>query len=358
MKIKKENFGSIKGKEIYLFTLTNNSQISVGIINYGAIILFIKTPDKNGTIDDIVLGYDSLKDYIKNPAYFGAVIGRFCNRIQQGKFSLNSTEYSLAQNDGSNHLHGGIEGFDKKVWAVAENHNETFAQISFSYFSIDGEERYPGNLAIEVKYTLDNSNALSIEYFAKNESDKATIVNLTNHSYFNLKGAGIEDVLEHQLMINADSFLPIDDTYIPEGKIQPVLNTAMDFTTFKTIGADLKSEEVQIQKACGYDHNFIIKSADNNLCPFAAQVYEPTKGRLMTVQTTQPGIQFYSGNFLNNILGKNKKIYRKHYGFCLETQHFPDSPNHLQFPTTILQPKDLFFSKTRYIFSHRDKLTN
>lgn len=315
------------------YTLTNSHGVEVSITNYGGAVTSIKVPDRNGVFGDVVLGYDTLAEYMRNPRYLGALIGRHANRIARGKFTLNGVEYQLAQNNGANHLHGGNHGFDKKVWSatqLAEN------VLSLRYFSEDGEENYPGNLTVDVNYSLTGDDELSIEYQAT--SDKDTIVNLTNHSYFNLAGSG--DILGHELMLNADAFTPVAKDLIPTGEISPVENTAMDFRTARAIGSG------------GYDHNFVLRGWDDGSIRSVARLSEPLSGRVMEVLTTEPGIQFYSGNFLDGSLkGKGGVAYQRYAALCLEAQHFPDAPNHPNFPTTVLRAGDRYHQKTIYRFT-------
>jgi aldose 1-epimerase len=318
----------------FVYTLRNASGFEISITDYGGAITSLKTPDRHGKFGDIVLAYDSLDDYIRNPRYVGALIGRHANRIADGKFSLNGVEYHLPQNNGPNHLHGGFNGFDKRVWTVRENGNT----LHLSYFSKDGEENYPGNLEALVDFTL-LDNELRIDYHAT--TDRDTIVNLTNHSYFNLLGEGT--ILEHELTLNADSFTPVTEDLIPTGEIKSVAGTPMDFRKGKAIGAEIHNG--------GYDHNFVLTDWDGSL-KFAARLYEPVSGRVMEILTTEPGMQFYSGNFLDgSLIGKNRVAYEKYAGLCLEPQHFPDAPNHPNFPSTVLRPGEEYHQTTIYRFS-------
>ena len=321
MTITKKYFGTTAGAEVYLFTLTNDLGFEASIINYGGAITSLKVPDRAGVFGDVVLGFETLEDYVRNPRYFGALIGRHANRIAMGRFSLNGVEYQLEQNNGLNHLHGGSNGFHKRVWkATAEDD-----VLHLSYLSKDGEERYPGNLEVLVDYGL-SGNELSIEYRAT--TDRDTIVNLTNHSYFNLRGEGA--ILDHELTLHAGSFTPVDEDLIPTGEIRPVMGTPLDFGNGKAIGS-------QISFIGGYDHNFVLNDWDSSL-KLAARLYEATTGRVMEILTTEPGIQFYSGNFLDgSLVGKDGVIYKKYAGLCLEPQHFPDAPNHANFPSTVLR---------------------
>ena len=344
MNAEQKAFGTAPdGKNVDLFILTNSHGMQAAVTNYGGIVVSLKVPDRNGESADIVLGYETLDGYIKNSPYFGAIVGRYGNRIAKGRFTLDGAEYRLATNDGDNHLHGGIKGFDKVVWDAESVKQDNAASVKLTYLSKDGEEGYPGNLSCTVTYLLTEENELKILYTAT--TDKATPVNLTHHSYFNLAGQGSGDILGHELMLTADRFTPVDAGLIPTGVLQPVKDTPMDFTRQKPIGQDVASVPG------GYDHNFVLNNAGGSLA-LAARIYEPTSGRIMEVYTTEPGIQFYSGNFLDgSITGKSGKVYMKHYGFCLEAQHFPDSPNKPYFPSTILRPGETYAQETIYTFS-------
>ena len=331
------------GEEVRLFSLANNAGMEVKITNYGGIITHIYVPDRNGNFDDVVLGHDTLEGYLNRSRYFGALIGRYANRIARGCFTLNGVRYSLATNNGANHLHGGLKGFDKVVWEAVEFDDG----VRLNYLSQDGEENYPGNLRATVTYSLTEENELRIEYFAT--TDKDTVVNLTNHSYFNL--AGGETILDHELTINADAFTPIDETLIPTGEIRNVKDTPMDFSSMTSIGARINSEYEQIRIAGGYDHNFVLRGNVGELNT-AATLHDPKSGRVMEVSTTQPGMQFYSGNFLDgSLVGKGGRAYVKHSGCCFETQHFPDSPNHPNFPSTVLKSNEEYRQTTTFKFS-------
>jgi aldose 1-epimerase len=350
--MKKESFGKTNdGQEVYLYTLTNQNGVTAKITNYGGIVTSLVTPDKNGQMGDVVLGFDAVSGYqseayMKSMPYFGAIIGRYGNRIAKGRFSLDGKEYTLATNNGENHLHGGIKGFDKVVWTAEELPQQN--ALKLTYVSKDGEEGYPGNLTTTVIYTLTENNELKIDYEAS--TDKATPVNLTNHSYFNLAAGKAEDALDHILMLNADKFTVVDAALIPTGENRNVKGTPMDFTTPVAIGARIAQVEG------GYDHNYVLTDTSSTL-KLAATVYEPLTGRFMEVHTTEPGVQFYSGNFLDaSLTGKGNIAYRKHYGFCLETQHFPDSPNQPNFPSTILRPGEKYAQTTVYKFSAKENL--
>lgn len=321
----------------FVYTLTNSLGFEVSVTSYGGAITSLKTPDRNGHFGDIVLGFETLAEYVGNPRYFGALIGRHANRIARGRFSLNGVEYQLPCNNGANHLHGGFRGFDKREWTVREDDNA----LHLTYFSKDGEEGYPGDLTAFVDYTL-RDNELRIDYRAT--TDRDTIVNLTNHSYFNLRGAGT--ILDHELTLNADHFTPVCSDLIPTGEIKAVAGTAWDFRTGKAIGSDLDA-------AGGYDHNFVLNDWDGTL-RLAARLHDATTGRMLEILTTEPGIQFYSGNFLDgSFTGKNGFVYEKYTGLCLEPQHFPDAPNHPNFPSTTLRAGEEYKHTSIYRFSYQ-----
>ncbi len=346
MKISEKLFGFTDGKEIKIFTLENPKGAKVNIINYGAIVQSLYIGDREGRYEDIVLGFDSLKDYIQQTSYFGAIAGRYANRIAFARFALDGTTYQLNANDGKHHLHGGFKGFDKVVWDPKPFIDSSGACLELHYISKDGEEGYPGRLDVYVTYCLTNDNELKIDYRAT--TDRPTILNLTHHSYFNLSGSVSRNILDQQLMIYADSMTVVDSTLIPTGEIIPVENTPFDFTTLRPIGSRIK-EVFNIKT--GYDNNYVLNKT-TSLLHQAAKAYDPESGRILEVFTDQPGLQFYSGNFLDgNIKGKNGKMYQQYDGFCLETQHFPDSPNHPEFPSTILRPNQIFHSLTIYKFS-------
>ena len=350
-RITKESFGNVKGEEVFLYNLENRNGMKVSITNYGGIVTKIQVPDRDGSLGDVVLGFDSLKGYLDDHPYFGAIIGRYGNRIDKGSFEINEESFQLPINNDPNSLHGGFQGFDKKVWQVKEHTKEEGGGIELSSISKDGEEGYPGKLNVTVEYALTNDNELLIDYRAT--TDKPTVINLTNHSYFNLKGAGNGNVLEHVLRIESDQFTPVDETLIPTGAVENVKNTPFDFSTPKTIGERIDSENIQLQHGGGYDHNFVLRDSSSKLKSVAI-VYEPSSGRQMEVLSTEPGVQFYTGNFLDGtLMGKGGKSYNKRYGFCLETQHFPDSPNQEKFPSTRLDPGEEYRSKTIYKFSIR-----
>lgn len=335
-----------EGVPVNVYTLTNAAGMEVRITNYGGTVVSIKTPDRQGTMGDVVLGFDTLDGYLHNTPYFGVIVGRYGNRIAKGQFSLDGVTYTLARNDGENHLHGGVRGFDKVVWTAKTVDTADGPALELGYLSKDGEEGYPGNLAVTVRYRLDDHNALHIEYTAT--TDKPTVVNLTNHSYFNLAGTG--DILSHVVEIDADRFTPVDKGLIPTGVLQPVAGTPFDFRTPTAIGARIDADNRQLQYAGGYDHNFVLNKAPGTL-GLAARVTDPASGRVLEVSTTEPGVQFYSGNFLDGtVTGKGGRAYQKHAAFALETQHFPDSPNHPDFPSTVLRPDQTYHTTTIYAF--------
>ena len=346
--VQQQPFGTHDGRAVTLYTLTNAHGVEVRTMNYGGIVLSIRVPDRKGDFADVVLGHDALEGYIPNPPYFGAIVGRYANRIANGTFTLDGETYTLPKNDGPNTLHGGTtRTFDKVVWDAEPLKGKT--GVTFSYLSKEGDDGFPGNLKTTVSYTLTDSNELVINYEAT--TDKATPTNLSQHSYFNLKGEGNGDILDHEIMINADRFTPVNKNLIPTGELRSVKDTPLDFTKPTKIGARIDDNYEQLVLAHGYDHNFVINRKGNELV-LAARVYEPTTGRLLEVSTTQPGVQFYTGNFLDGtITGKQGHVYKRRYGFCLETQHFPDSPNHPSFPSTILRPGEKLHEKTVFKFS-------
>ncbi len=349
-RVDKARYGTTQeGTVIDLYTLTNKNGMVAKVITYGAILTELHVPDRTGTMGDVVLGFPRLEQYQGDHPYFGATIGRVGNRIAKGAFTLNGKTYNLATNNGPNHLHGGVKGFDKRVWRAQPVPAAGGAAVKFTYTSPDGEEGYPGTLTASVTYTLTDKNELRLDYIAN--TDQPTPVNLTHHSYFNLAGEGVGDITHHQLTLMADRFTPVDDTLIPTGEIVPVRGTVMDFTRATAIGDRI--EQVPGPAPVGYDHNYVLSSGGGVLA-LAATVKEPTTGRIMEVLTTEPGIQFYSGNFLDGTLtGKRGVAYQKHTGFCLETQHFPDSVNRSHFPPTVLQADKTYKSTTVYRFSAR-----
>jgi len=340
-------FGTTEtGQSTELYTLTNANGLIVKITNYGGIVTSILAPDSEGKLEDIVLGFDSLQPYLDGHPYFGALIGRYGNRIAKGQFELDGETYTLATNNGENHLHGGLQGFDKVVWNAQPMPSDSSASLQLTYRSPDMEEGYPGNLDVTVVYTLTNADELHIAYEAT--TDQKTIVNLTNHTYFNLTGGAERDILGHELMIDADQFIPVDETLIPTSELRPVAGTPFDFRTPTAIGERIDMENEQLKIAGGYDHCWVLNGEGMRL---VARVHEPVSGRTVEVHTEEPGVQFYSGNFLDGSLtGKGGIVYEHRYGLCLETQHYPDSPNQLDFPSVILEPGETYSTRTIYTF--------
>lgn len=349
-KMTRQAFGKTpEGEAVELYTLTNSKGMEAAITTYGGIIVSLKTPDKTGKLADIVLGFDNLDGYLKGHPYFGAIIGRYGNRISRGRFTLNGVEYTLARNNGENALHGGLKGFDKVVWKAAEVPAAGGQALELTYLSKDGEEGYPGNLSVKVTYTLTEDSELRIDYDAT--TDKDTVLNLTNHSYFNLAGQGEGDILGHQLVLEADRYTPVDAGLIPTGELPTVEGTPFDFRQPHTIGERINARNEQLTLGRGYDHNYVVNGPAGAL-RLAARVTEPVSGRVMEVRTTEPGVQLYTGNFLDGSnIGKGGKVYRRRYGFCLETQHFPDSPNQPSFPSVVLKPGGRYRTTTVYRFS-------
>jgi aldose 1-epimerase len=338
------------GAVVDVYTLTNKRGMAAQIITYGGTVTSLKVPDRAGNMANVVLGYPQLEGYLSDTSYFGAIIGRYGNRIAGGRFSLNGAEYTLAKNDGPNSLHGGAKGFNKRIWQAKEASGPEGSGLTLTYTSTDGEEGYPGSLSVQVTYHVTEQNELRIDYNAK--TDKPTVVNLTNHSYFNLSGEGSGDVLGHQLEIMADRYTPVDATLIPTGELAPVAGTPFDFTKPKAIGAQIRDAHPQIVLGRGYDHNFVLQRPSSSEPALAARVQDPRTGRVMEVYTTEPGVQFYSSNFLNGtVVGTGGHTYRQGDAFCLETQHFPDSPNKPSFPSTVLQPGSEYRTTTIYRFS-------
>ena len=347
--ITKAPFGQTEaGQPIELYTLKNASGMEAGIINLGGIVVSLKVPGRGGQIADVVLGFDKLADYEKPNPYFGAIVGRYGNRIAKGRFTLTGVEYKLAVNDGENSLHGGIHGFNHAVWQAREVPGADPA-VELTYVSKDLEEGYPGNLTVKVTYTLTAANELRIDYSAT--TDKDTVANVTNHSYFNLAGQGQGDILGDVLTIYASKFTPVDAGLIPTGELKSVAGTPFDFRQPTVIGARIDNDDEQLKRGKGYDHNWVVDGAPGTLRP-AARVSDPGSGRVLEVLTTEPGVQFYTGNFLDGTsTGKSGKVYQRRYGFCLETQHFPDSPNHPDFPTTVVKAGAQYKSTTVFRFS-------
>jgi len=348
--LKMESFGkTADGQQVQLFTLTNKNGIEAKITNFGGIIVSLKTPDRKGQLTDIVLGYDNLEGYVGDTAFFGALIGRYGNRIAKGQFVLNGKTYQIPLNDGPNALHGGPNAFNKKVWTAKDVSTHSTPMLQLTYLSKDGENGFPGNLSVQVTYSLTSDNELRIDYAAT--TDKDTVLNLTNHSYFNLKGEGQGDILQHEVRLNANKFTPVDATLIPTGELKPVQGTPFDFRKSTAIGARINMDDQQLKYGWGYDHNWVLNGMGSGQLVIAARVHEATTGRVLEVLTDQPGVQFYSGNHMDGtIRGKGGKIYPKRGGLCLETQHYPDSPNHPAFPSTELKPGQKFHSTTIYKF--------
>ena len=350
--MQKQEWGkTADGQQVYLYTLSNKKGMVAEITTYGGAVVSLKVPDRKGEFADIVQGYPNLEGYVTDKGYFGALIGRYGNRIAHGQFVLDGKTYTLFKNDGDNTLHGGQKGFNKKVWTAKDVSTAAGPALELTYLSPDGEEGFPGNLSVKVVYTLTNENELKIDYSAT--TDKDTVLNLTNHSYFNLSGQGSGDILGHELMLRATRYTPVDSGLIPTGELAPVKGTPFDFTKSTAIGARINDDNEQLKLAKGYDHNFVLDGKMGAM-HLAAEVYDPKSGRVMDVTTTEPGVQFYTGNFLDGtVTGKDGKVYKHRYALCLETQHFPDSPNHPSFPTTELKPGQHYHSTTVYKFSAR-----
>jgi aldose 1-epimerase len=349
--VNREPFGKTRdGRPVEEYTLRNANGLEMRVMTYGGIITSLKVPDRFGQFEDIVLGFDAIDGYLKDPPYFGAIVGRYGNRIANAHFTLNGTTYKLAANNGPNHLHGGVNGFDKMLWSAVPGDTAEGLSVTLSRTSPDGEEGYPGTLQASVRYTLTDKNELAIDYRAT--TDKATPVNLTQHSYFNLAADG-GDILGHELTIHASRYTPVDSTLIPTGELAPVPGTPFDFQKATPIGARIDADNVQLKNGGGYDHNWVLDRSGSGLQP-AARLVDPKSGRTLDVATTEPGLQFYSGNFLDGtITGKGGRVYKHRSGLCLETQHYPDSPNHPTFPSTILQPGQTYSSKTVFTFGVR-----
>jgi aldose 1-epimerase len=347
----KELFGKTPdGGQADLYILRNKNGMEVAITNYGATIVRMRVPDRHGKIEDVVLGYDNLEGYVNDKAYFGATVGRYANRIAHGKFTLDGHVYTLPKNNGDNTLHGGTSGFNKRLWKAKDVSTPAAAALQMTYLSKDGDQGFPGNLSVDVRFTLGDDNSLKIEYAAT--SDKDTVVNLTNHSYFNLAGQGHGDILQQQVMLHAGRFTPINADLIPTGEIASVKGTPLDFTQSTAIGARIDADYEQLKLAHGYDHNFVLDGKAGRKPVLAARAYDPSSGRVLEVWTTQPGVQLYSGNFLDGtVAGKGGVKYQRRSAFCLETQHFPDSPNQPKFPSTELKAGRWFRSTTSYKFS-------
>ncbi|MEI9960772.1 MAG: aldose epimerase family protein [Limisphaerales bacterium] len=345
-----EPFGkTLDGKEVEIYTLRNSKGMEARIMTYGGIVVSLKVPDKNGNFDDVVLGYDNLDGYLTNSPYFGALIGRYGNRIAKGKFTLDGKTYSLPQNNGENTLHGGTNGFHAVVWTAKPMQTAAGPALKLTYLSKDREEGFPGNLSVTAIYTVTEDNALRVDFTAT--TDEKTVCNLTHHSYFNLRGSG--DVLDHEVYINADTFTPVDTNQIPTGELRPVQGTPFDFRVPIAIGARITNDDVQLKIGKGYDHNWVINKKLDELS-LMARVYEPESGRILEVSSTEPATQFYSGNFLDGtITSKDGWVYEQRDGFCFEPQHYPDSPNHPSFPSTELNPGEIYKNTIIYKFSTR-----
>jgi aldose 1-epimerase len=343
-----QSFGSFGGKDVSLYTLTNNKGDVLKLSNYGAVIVEIIVPDRNGKKENVTLGYDNFDGYVNGDPYFGKIVGQYANRIAKGKFTLDGVDYTLAINNAPNALHGGPTGWHSRVWDAQVLKNTDFPAIRFTYNKSDMEEGFPGNVVAEVVYTWTDNDEIILDY--KVTTDKKTVVNITNHAYFNLHGAGVGDILDHEAVIKASSFTPVDSTLIPTGEIRPVEGTPFDFRTPHLIGERIGEDYDQLKLGGGYDHNFVLDNAEE----VDAMVYDPSTGRVLKVLTDQPGVQLYTGNFLNGTqTGHGGKIYNYRSGFCLETQHFPDSPNQAAFPSVILMPDEPFLSSTTFRFSVR-----
>ncbi len=348
--IVKEPFGSTAEGQVDRFTLTNGNGMRVRVLTYGGILQSIEVPDRRGHTANVALGFDNLADYVAKSPYFGCITGRYANRIALGTFTLDGVVYHLPINNPPNSLHGGTVGFDKHIWATTPFRRGGEVGLVMKFTSPDGDQGYPGTLSATVTYTLTRSNEIRMEYRAT--TDKATVVNLTNHSYFNLAGEGSGDTYDHRLFLNADRYTPVDPTLIPTGEIAPVAGTPLDFTRPTAIGARIRDAFPQLVIGRGYDHNWVLNRRDTTSLVVAARVSEPRSGRVLTVLTTEPGIQFYAGNFLDGTLvGTSHRMYRQSDGFALETQHFPDSPNHPNFPSTVLRPGQLYQTTTVFQFS-------
>jgi aldose 1-epimerase len=349
LKIEKSPFGTVDGKAVDLYTLTNAQGVEMKVTNYGGIVTSLKVPDRTGAMGDIVLGFNDVESYVKGSPYFGCIVGRYGNRIGAAEFPLGGKEYALAKNNGPNNLHGGVNGFDKQVWDAKEIKGKTSVGVAFTYVSKDGEEGFPGTLTATVTYTLTNASEFKIDY--KATTDKPTICNLTHHSYFNLSGEGSGDILGTEVVLNCSNYTPVDSTLITTGEIVDVKGTPFDFLKATAIGARINEDNEQLKFGKGYDHNWVIDRKGQRGLVLAATAYDPKSGRAMDVLTTEPGIQMYVGNFLDGTLvGKSGKPYIHRSGFCLETQHYPDSPNKPQWPSVVLKPGQTYTTTTVYRF--------
>lgn len=349
MEISKRAFGNTsEGLPTDLYTLKNDKGVEMEVTNYGGIVVALRVPDRDGNLDDVVLGHDSLEAYQTESPYFGALVGRYGNRIAKGKFTLGGIEYYCAQNQGENHLHGGLVGFDKKVWKTTEEKGAEHVALVMTLISPDGDEGYPGELSVTVVYTLNNNNEFQIDYSAT--TDKTTVVNLTHHSYFNLSGnKKLSNVLDGHLMIKGDHYTEVDEGLIPTGKLLPVEGTVMDFNEFCSIRQKIENHEPELLIGGGFDHNWALNNPEGNLT-YVARMVEPESGRALELYTTAPGMQFYTGNSLGGVVGKGGLVYENYTGFCMETQHFPDSPNHFNFPSTVLHPDETYKHTTVHRF--------
>ena len=352
-KVQTSDFGKTReGLSVYRYVLTNNKGAEAVVISYGATLVSLKVPDRAGKPADVVLGYDTLDGYEQGKSYFGGTIGRYGNRIARGEFMLDGTVFHLPKNDGPNSLHGGSIGFNKRIWTGVARSRPNAQVLELSYTSANGEEGYPGTLKVKVTYTLPaEANELHIDYTAR--TDKDTVINLTNHSYFNLSADMNKEIMDHQLLLRAPRFTPVDSTLIPTGELRAVRGTPFDFTKLTAIGARINQDDEQLKFGKGYDHNWVLERSEKGGLSLAAEVFEPSSGRVLDVLTTEPGIQFYSGNFLDGAQGKAGQLYAHRTGLCLETQHFPDSPNHPNFPSTVLKPGETYRSSTVLRFSTR-----
>lgn len=349
--ISSKAFGSLpSGQAVTEYTFANGNGMEVKIMDFGGIITSLKVPDRHGNVGDVVLGFDNLQDYLKEHPYFGALIGRYGNRIAKGKFTLDGKEYDLAVNNGENHLHGGLKGFDKVMWTAEIVEGERTAGLKLNYLSKDMEEGYPGNLDVEVVYTISENNEIKVDY--KATTDKTTVVNLTQHTYFNLEGKGSENILNHEIMIKSSDFIPVDAGLIPTGELMPVAGTPFDFSKLTKVGEGINDDNAQIKIGGGYDHCWVLNKSGENTLDWVIKVVDPSSGRVMEMATTEPGVQFYSGNFLDGTLtGKDNITYPHRYAMCFETEHYPDSPNQPQFLSTVLHPGEEYKSTTIFKFS-------
>ncbi len=349
-RIEKISWGEIEGQSVYLYTLTNSCGSKMHLTNYGATIQSLFVKDKDGNLDDVVLGYDSLEEYVKDQYYFGCVVGRYANRISTGTINVNSKEYRIHTTEGGYHLHGGKYGFNKKVWSAEILEKNTSCGIRLSYLSVDGEEGFPGNLKTEVTYWLTDQNQVVVEYAAS--TDETTLINLTQHSYFNLSGHHFGDILNHEMQIHAPWYLPVNSMQVPRGDIANVEKTPFNFQSPKKIGYEINHNNIQLDLSAGYDHSWVLEKNHTSALKLAATVKDENSGRILQVFTTEPAVHFYSANFIDEgTKGKRGAIYNRRNSFCLETQHFPDAPNHHHFPSTVLQANETFNSKTVFKFS-------